>query len=47
MNVYNFIVPTYQNLGGSPIQHQILNGIINTKLSAFKINKTLDTGICV
>ncbi len=34
--------------GGSPIQHQILNGIINTKLSAFKINKTLDTGdLCI
>ncbi len=34
--------------GGSPVQHQILNGIKNTKLSAFKINKKLDTGdLCI
>ena len=33
-----------QGRGGSPIQNQILNGIKETKLTAFKMNTTLDTG---
>lgn len=30
--------------GGSPVQNQIANGIIKTKLSAFKVNGKIDTG---
>jgi methionyl-tRNA formyltransferase len=30
--------------GGSPIQNQILKGIKNTKLSAFKVEKNIDAG---
>lgn len=30
--------------GGSPIQHQIMNGIYSTKVSAIKIEKSIDGG---
>ena len=34
--------------GGSPIQNQIIRGIKNTKLSAFKVSKKLDSGpVCL
>ena len=34
--------------GGSPIQNQIIRGIKNTKLSAFKFSKKLDSGpVCL
>ena len=34
--------------GGSPIQNQIINGIRNTKISAFKVTKNIDTGdVCM
>lgn len=34
--------------GGSPVQNQIIRGIINTKISAFKINSKIDSGeICL
>ena len=34
--------------GGSPIQNQIMQGLNKTKISAFKVEKTLDTGkICL
>ena len=34
--------------GGSPIQNQILSGIRNTKISAFKVTKIIDAGdICM
>lgn len=34
--------------GGSPIQNQIIRGIKNTKISAFKVEKKLDSGhICM
>tara|TARA_B100001250_G_C19780946_1_gene781844 strand:- start:173 stop:829 length:657 start_codon:yes stop_codon:yes gene_type:complete len=34
--------------GGSPVQNQIIRGINKTKLSAFRINKNLDSGdICL
>jgi methionyl-tRNA formyltransferase len=35
-------LPNYR--GGSPIQHQILDGIINTKGTLFKINNQIDGG---
>tara|TARA_Y100000389_G_C17433180_1_gene503957 strand:- start:327 stop:989 length:663 start_codon:yes stop_codon:yes gene_type:complete len=34
--------------GGSPIQNQIIDGIKNTKISAFKVTKNIDSGdICM
>ena len=34
--------------GGSPIQNQILKGVKNTKISAFKVNSKIDAGdICL
>ena len=30
--------------GGSPIQHQILNGVLNSKMTLFKLSKELDSG---
>ena len=30
--------------GGTPIQNQIIRGLKNTKLSAFKVSEKLDTG---
>lgn len=39
-------LPKYR--GGSPIQNQILNNIVETKISAFKINNKIDCGnICL
>lgn len=35
-------LPNYR--GGTPVQHQILKGLNNTKLTAFKVCKKLDSG---
>ena len=30
--------------GGSPIQHQIINGVINSKATLFEVTKEIDSG---
>ena len=42
LGVHPSDLPSYR--GGSPIQHQIIDGIVRTKCSLFKIEEKLDAG---